>query len=98
MARQKDIFEQAYERGYERGVRLVKLQAITIMLIENKYDDDFIARVTESSKEEIELIGIAIRMFQGKEDINYVIKYTKFKYEEAEAIKNYSVKEEGEES
>lgn len=98
MGKQNDIFEQAYKRGYERGVRLVKLQAITIMSIENKYDDDFIARVTESTEEEIELVRIAIRMFQGKEDINYVIKYTKFKYEEAETIKNYSVKEEGEES
>ena len=89
MGKQNDIFEQAYQRGYERGVRLVKLQAITIMLMENKYEDDFIARVIESTEEEIELVRIAIRMFQGKEDINYVIKYTKFKYEEAETIKNH---------
>jgi hypothetical protein len=89
MGKQNDIFEQAYQRGYERGVRLVKLQAITIMLIENKYEDNFIARVIESTEEKIELVRIEIRIFQSGEDINYVMKYTKFKYEEAETIKNH---------
>lgn len=98
MGKQNNIFEQAYHRGYERGVRLVRLQVTTIMLIGNKYEDDFIERVTEYTKEEIELVRIAIKMFRSGEEINYVMKYTKFKYEEAEAIKKHIVNEEGEQS
>ncbi|NMF06882.1 hypothetical protein ACUH7Y_00825 [Clostridium beijerinckii] len=86
----EEILQKAFERGYQRGIRLSRLGIITTLLMQN-HDQDFISKVTETSALEIELVLIAMRMFQGGENIEYVTQYTKFNNEEAEKIKDCTV-------
>lgn len=89
----EEILQQAYQRGYQRGIRLTRLGIITTLLTQ-EHGQDFISKVTETSVLEIELVAIAIRMFQGGEDIEYVTKYTKLNNEEAEKIKDCTISKE----
>lgn len=88
-----EMLRQAYERGYKRGVKLARLEIITVLLKESKYDKDFIKKVAKASADEIELVEIAIRMFESGEDIYYVAKYTKFEIEQVERIKDCTISE-----
>lgn len=88
----EEILQKAFERGYQRGVKLAKLWVITSLLMQ-RYDQDLIAKVTEASADEIELVEIAIRMFENGEDIEYVTKYTKLNNLEAEKIKDCTISE-----
>lgn len=86
----EEILEQAYQRGYQRGIKLARLGIITALLMQ-EHDQDFISKVTETSALEIELVAIAIRMFKNGEDIEYITKYTKFNNAEAERIKDCTI-------
>ncbi|MFL0163971.1 hypothetical protein [Candidatus Clostridium helianthi] len=88
----EEILQKAFERGYQRGVKLAKLWVITSLLMQG-YDQDLIAKVTEASADEIELVEIAIRMFENGEDIYYVARYTKLEIEEVERIKDCAISE-----